>query len=116
MTVAGWRQLARDLREHAKTLRPEGRSELIREAADWERKAVEAESASGVVAGEPPGPFRAKRLRERAEECRMIAGQAEAAPVREAYLRLAEAYELLAGQDELSSNSFGVPGPASEAG
>ncbi len=41
-TVAGWWKLARDLRSYAETLRPEGRLELIREAEEWERKAVAA--------------------------------------------------------------------------
>jgi hypothetical protein len=114
-TVAGWRKLAQDLRAHAETLRPEGRAELIREAADWERKAAEAESAAGIVASEPPGPFRAKRLRDKAEEYRLIASQADAAAVRDAYRRLAEAYDLLARQDELLSNSFGWPDRKTEA-
>lgn len=115
-TVAGWWKLARDLRSYAETLRPEGRLELIREAEEWERKAAAAETASGIVAGEPPGPRRVRRLRDKAEECRLLADQAETIQVRESYIRLAEAYDLLARQDEVSVDPWAAPGNRNAAG
>jgi hypothetical protein len=115
-TIAEWRQLARDLRAHAETLRPEGKAELVREAEEWERKASDAETAAGIVAGEPPGPRRIKRLRDKAEECRMIADQADTQTIRESYLRLAEAYDLLARQDEVLVNPWTLPANRNEAG
>jgi hypothetical protein len=57
-----------------------------------------AEEGRGVAAVEAPA--RAKKLRDRAEECRVLARMMTSAANAASYLNLAEIYDGLAGQQE----------------
>jgi hypothetical protein len=56
----------------------------------------------------PPAPAKTKRFRERAEECRALAGMMTCAANAAIYLKFAETFERLAEQEEWLGATFNI--------